>query len=242
MKQWNYTFVTFVPNKLFGQLLDVSPKKLFLNTFNLEFLYIEVWFTDQNSKLMDVENEISITLVITHPATSRCKNVIVASLCTSQWRRRYVSNETPNDGSVEHCQDVSEVLLHDVLLESRGDVSRRRNESHQCFSTTSQTSIKWNTDRLCYGMFPPRLRVRFSRCLVSRSLSHLQVTLIWPSIGRFPCLISVSNQTPSFSGIDWKGNKKSGLDYKTAELLLYLKMVSYIISINNAYCVDTCPY
>ena len=34
---------TFVPNKLFSQLLDISPENLkFLKTFDSEFLYIEV--------------------------------------------------------------------------------------------------------------------------------------------------------------------------------------------------------
>ena len=41
----------FVPNKLFGKLLDITPKSfIFLKTFNSEFLYIEVWFTDQNRR------------------------------------------------------------------------------------------------------------------------------------------------------------------------------------------------
>ena len=40
-----------MPNKSFGQLLDISPKNIiFLKTFNSEFSYTEVWFTDQNSK------------------------------------------------------------------------------------------------------------------------------------------------------------------------------------------------
>ena len=44
---------TFVPNKSFGQLLDISPEKfIFLKTFDSEFSYIEVRFTDQNSKLV----------------------------------------------------------------------------------------------------------------------------------------------------------------------------------------------
>ena len=48
---------TFTPNKLFGQLLDVSPKKfIFLKAFDSEFSYIEVWFTDENSKLLEVED------------------------------------------------------------------------------------------------------------------------------------------------------------------------------------------
>ena len=50
---------TFFPNKLFGQLLDISPKSL-----NSEFSYIEVWFTDQNSKPLEIEDTINITLVI----------------------------------------------------------------------------------------------------------------------------------------------------------------------------------
>ena len=37
----------FIPNKSFGQLLDISPKHFaFLKTFNSEFSYIELRFTD----------------------------------------------------------------------------------------------------------------------------------------------------------------------------------------------------
>ena len=56
---------TFVPNKSFGQLLDISPKNfIFLKTFNSEFSYIEVWFTDQNSKPLEIQDKINITLFI----------------------------------------------------------------------------------------------------------------------------------------------------------------------------------
>ena len=56
---------TFIPNKSFGQLLNISPKNfIFLKTFNSEFSYIEVWFIDQNSKLLEIENKINITLVV----------------------------------------------------------------------------------------------------------------------------------------------------------------------------------
>ena len=42
---------TFVPTKSFAQFLDISPNDfIFLKTFDLEFLYIEVWFTVQNFK------------------------------------------------------------------------------------------------------------------------------------------------------------------------------------------------
>ena len=56
---------TFVPNKFFGQLLDISPKNsIFLKTFNSEFSCIEIWFTDQNSKPLEIEDKINITLLI----------------------------------------------------------------------------------------------------------------------------------------------------------------------------------
>ena len=56
---------TFVPNKSFGKLLDISLENfIFLKTFDSEFSYIEVWFTDQNSKPPEIEDKINITLVI----------------------------------------------------------------------------------------------------------------------------------------------------------------------------------
>ena len=56
---------TFAPNKSFGQLLDISFKNFIsLKTVHSEFLYIEVWFTDENSKPLEMEDKINITLVI----------------------------------------------------------------------------------------------------------------------------------------------------------------------------------
>ena len=56
---------SFAPNKLFGQLLDILLKNyLFLKTFNLEFSYIEVWFTEKISKLLEIKEKINIVLVI----------------------------------------------------------------------------------------------------------------------------------------------------------------------------------
>ena len=56
---------TFVPNKLFGQLLDISPKNfMFLKIFDSEFSYIEVWFIYQYYKLIEIDNKANIPLVI----------------------------------------------------------------------------------------------------------------------------------------------------------------------------------
>ena len=55
----------FAPNKLFAQILDIIPKNFIsLKTFNSEFSYIEVWFTDQNSKPLQIEDKTNNTLVI----------------------------------------------------------------------------------------------------------------------------------------------------------------------------------
>ena len=56
---------TFFLNKLFRQLLNISPKRfIFLKTVNSEFSYLEVWFTNQSSKPQLMENEIFIYLFI----------------------------------------------------------------------------------------------------------------------------------------------------------------------------------
>ena len=55
----------FVPNKTFGSLLEISPTShVFLKTFNSEYDEIEVWFTDQNSNRLEIEDRINLTMVI----------------------------------------------------------------------------------------------------------------------------------------------------------------------------------
>ena len=48
----------FVPDK------SLFHPKTFLKTFNSEFLYIEVWFADQNSKPLEIEDKIKDTLIM----------------------------------------------------------------------------------------------------------------------------------------------------------------------------------
>ena len=56
---------TFVSNKSFNQLSDISPENfIFLKIFDLEFLYIEVSFTYQNSNPLEIEDKVNITLGI----------------------------------------------------------------------------------------------------------------------------------------------------------------------------------
>ena len=65
--------------------------------------------------------------VVTHPALRRRDDFVMRSLCTSQWRRRSVPNEKPNDVSMKRRRGFSVVRLQDVLLEHHNDVSKGRN-------------------------------------------------------------------------------------------------------------------
>ena len=56
---------TFVPNKSFGSLQDISPSNhIFLKTFTSEYDEVVVWFTDQNSQSLEIEDRINLTMVI----------------------------------------------------------------------------------------------------------------------------------------------------------------------------------
>ena len=48
-----------------GQLLDTSPENfIFLKAFDSEFSHINLWFKDRNSKPLEIEDKINITLVL----------------------------------------------------------------------------------------------------------------------------------------------------------------------------------
>ena len=56
---------SFVPNKQFGQLTNISQHSLIMmNTVNTEFSYIEVWFTNQASKALEIEYNVNLILII----------------------------------------------------------------------------------------------------------------------------------------------------------------------------------
>ena len=62
--QKSYTRL-FRINRLVVSLLEIYPTNhIFLKTFNTEFNYMEVWFTDQNSQPLETEDRINSTLVI----------------------------------------------------------------------------------------------------------------------------------------------------------------------------------
>ena len=64
-QQASKVLFTFVPNKKYGQLITVSPETLImLKTVNTEFSFIEIWFTDQDNRLLEIEDSVNISLII----------------------------------------------------------------------------------------------------------------------------------------------------------------------------------
>ena len=56
---------TFLPNKQFGQLINITPYSLtILKTTDAEFSFIEIWFTDQNNRPLEIEDNVNATLII----------------------------------------------------------------------------------------------------------------------------------------------------------------------------------
>ena len=56
---------TFVPNKQFGQLITITfHSPTMLKTSNAEFSFIEIWFTDQNNRPLEIEGNVNLTLII----------------------------------------------------------------------------------------------------------------------------------------------------------------------------------
>ena len=55
----------FVPNKKYGQLITISPETLImLKTVNTEFSFIDIWFTDQDDRPLEIEDSVNILLIV----------------------------------------------------------------------------------------------------------------------------------------------------------------------------------
>ena len=64
-QQESKVLFTFVRNNQFGQLITISPHVLtMLKNTNTEFQSIQVWFTDQNNRPLEIEDSVNITLII----------------------------------------------------------------------------------------------------------------------------------------------------------------------------------
>ena len=63
-QQVSKVLFTFVQNKQFGQLTTIAPHSLtMLNITNTKFTSIKAWLTDENSKQLQIEDNVNITLI-----------------------------------------------------------------------------------------------------------------------------------------------------------------------------------
>ena len=64
-QQASKVLFTLALNKKYGQLITVSPNSLIiLKTINTEFSLIEIWFTDQDNRPLEIEDSVNISLII----------------------------------------------------------------------------------------------------------------------------------------------------------------------------------
>ena len=64
-QQASKVLFTFVPNKKYGQLITISPETLImLKTVNTEFSFIEIRFTDQDNRPLEIEDSVNISLIV----------------------------------------------------------------------------------------------------------------------------------------------------------------------------------
>ena len=64
-QQASKVLLAFVPNEQFEQLINIAPHSLImLSTTNTKFSSIELWFTDQNSEPLEIEDSVNLTLII----------------------------------------------------------------------------------------------------------------------------------------------------------------------------------
>ena len=63
-QQTSKVLFTFVPNKQLCQLIIITPHSpKMLKTTNAEFSFIEIWFTGQNNRSLEIEDNVNITLI-----------------------------------------------------------------------------------------------------------------------------------------------------------------------------------
>ena len=65
-QQASKVLFTFVPNKSFGQLMNIRPhSSTMLKTVNAEFPFVKIWFIDQDNKPLEIEDNVNVNINIT---------------------------------------------------------------------------------------------------------------------------------------------------------------------------------
>ena len=98
-------YIHLFQKKPFGSLLEISPTNLiFLKAFNWEFQEVEVWFTDQNSQPLKIEDRINLTLVIKQ--YSYFKNVLLNPIYVKGYEFLSFANNIGKTLSTDNSQKL----------------------------------------------------------------------------------------------------------------------------------------
>ena len=85
-QQASKVLFTFVPNKQFGQLIIITlHSPTMLKTTNAEFSFIEIWFTYQNNRPLEIEDNMNIKQVSIKMRYLFKKNILTTKMtfCTT---------------------------------------------------------------------------------------------------------------------------------------------------------------
>ena len=125
---------TFIPNKSFGSLLEISPTNhVLLKAFNSEFQEVKIWFIDQTNKPLELEDKINITLIIKQSGLS-----IKMRYSIEPRERRYVKGY----GFMYFARNFSD-RYSKSLMDKRIDVSKKfaKNAGKKILKKTAKVEI-----------------------------------------------------------------------------------------------------
>ena len=106
---------TFVPNKPFGSLLGISPTNhIFLKTFNSEYDKIIVWFTDQNSQPIEIEDGMNLTIKIV------CIKIIYSKKSTTD------AIKTASKKAIQKTAEATDDLIGNKIADKITSVSKKK--------------------------------------------------------------------------------------------------------------------
>ena len=64
-QQASKVLFAFVPNKQFDELITITlHSPTILKATNAEFPFIKIWFTDQNNRPLEIEDNVNVTFII----------------------------------------------------------------------------------------------------------------------------------------------------------------------------------
>ena len=109
---------TFVPNKQFGQLINITPHSpTMLETTNAEFSFIEIWFTGQNNRSLEFAKTAAKRIVQkSAEATGDLIGKKIADKFTSLGKLKNKETETNEEEEIIIPPEKRQQIINDLRL------------------------------------------------------------------------------------------------------------------------------